>query len=142
MLGCGSGGLWTSAGLSSLAQDDGVSRPGRLLESAASDELEEGSVGVLKGSGLSLGLRSAWARAGFRESRWAGGARIWVHLASERMGLSGSSGRQGRSNSVKLVQTQPLIFYLFKNVFLIGCRSQALWRVKIELLFIPYWGDL
>lgn len=67
------------------------------MESAPGEELEEESGRVLKGSGLSLGLRSAWARAGFRESRWAGGARIWVHLASERMGLSGSSGREKKS---------------------------------------------
>lgn len=92
MLGWGRGGLWTSAGLSST--QDGGSGPECLFRSAPEEALEEESGRVLKGSGLSRGLRSAWARAGFRESRWAGGARIWVHLASERMGLSVSSGRE------------------------------------------------
>lgn len=92
MLGWGRGGLWTSAGRSS--NQDGGSGPGCLLGSTPVEALEEESGRVLKASGLSWGLRSAWARAGFRESRWAGGARIWVHLASERMGLSVSSGRE------------------------------------------------
>ena len=97
MLGWGRGGLWTSAGLSSA--QEGGSGPGCLLGSAPGEVLEEESGRVLKGSGLSRGLRSAWARAGFRESRWVGGARIWVHLASERMGLSVSSGRERREEN-------------------------------------------
>lgn len=97
MLGWGRGGLWTSAGLSS------TQAPGEVLE--------EESGRVLKGSGLSRGLRSAWARAGFRESRWAGGARIWVHLASERMGLSVSSGRERREQiSLCLICHKTLVF--------------------------------
>lgn len=80
-----------SAGLSSTHDED--SGPGCLLESAPGEALEEESGRVLIGSGL-WGLRSAWARTGFRESRWAGGARIWVHLASERIGVSVSSGKK------------------------------------------------
>lgn len=98
MLGWGRGGLWTSAGLSST-QDGGS---GCLFGSAPEEGLDEESGRVLKGSGLSRGLRSAWARAGFRDSRWAGGARIWVHLASERMGLSVSSGGE-RSEEKRMV---------------------------------------
>lgn len=91
-----------SAGRSS-PQDEG-SGPGSRLGSAPGEPLEEVSGRVLKGSGLSPGLRSAWARAGFRDSRWAGGARIWVHLASESVGVSVSSGerkgkRKGRENT-------------------------------------------
>lgn len=96
MLGWRRGGLWTSAGLSST--HDGGSGPECLLGSAPEEVLEE-SGRVLKGSGLSRGLKSALARAGFRESRWAGGARIWVHLVSERMGLSVSSGGQRRKEN-------------------------------------------
>lgn len=107
MLGWGRGGLWTSAGLSST--QDGGSRPGSLFESPPGEVLEE--LGrVLKGSGLSPGLRSAWARAGFRESRWAGGARIWVHLASERMGLSVSSGGRKKTD-----QYMDLMIHYFIN---------------------------
>lgn len=90
MLGWGSGGLWMSAGLSSTHNEG--SGPECLLGSVPGEALEEESGRFLIGSGL-WGLRSPWARAGFRESRWAGGARIWVHLASERMGVSVSSGR-------------------------------------------------
>lgn len=85
-----------SAGFSST--QDEVSGSGCRLESVPADALEEESGRVLKGSGLSQGLRSAWARAGFRERRWAGGARICVHLASERMGLSVSSRRESEEN--------------------------------------------
>lgn len=92
MLGWGSVGLWTSAGRSS--DQMGGLGPRCLFGSAPGEALEEESARVLKGSGLSRGLRSAWASAGFRESRWAGGARIWVHLAAERMGASVSSGEE------------------------------------------------
>lgn len=57
---------------------------------------------VLIGSGL-CGLRSARDREGFRESRWAGGARIWVHLESERMGVSVSSGTDKGEEITELV---------------------------------------
>lgn len=85
-----SGGLWMSAGLSST--HDVGSGPRCLLGSAPGDPPEEVSGRVLIGSAV-CGLRSEWAIAGFRESRWAGGAKICVHLASERMDVSVSSGK-------------------------------------------------
>lgn len=83
-----------SAGLSSA--HDGASGPVCLLESSPGEALED-SGRVLKGSGLSRWLRSEFARAGFRDSRWGGGARIWVHLESERIKVSVSSKREERS---------------------------------------------
>lgn len=82
-----------SAGLSSA--HEGASGPGCLLESSPEEALE-GSGRVLKGSGLSRRLSSELARAGLRDSRWGGGARIWVHLESERIRVSVSSGGEER----------------------------------------------
>lgn len=97
-----------SAGLSST--QDGGSAPGCLFGSAPGEALEDVSGRVLKGRGLSRGLRSAWARAGFSESMWAGGARIWVHLASERMGVSVSSAEEDKQ---RIVFQLPLKFVAF-----------------------------
>lgn len=93
MLGWRSGGLWMSAGRSSA--HEGASGAACLLEPSPGEALE-GSGRVLKGSGLSRWLRSEFARAGFRDSRWGGGARIWVHLESERIKVSVSSRREER----------------------------------------------
>lgn len=83
-----------SADLSSA--QEGASGPGCLLQSSPEEALEE-SGRVLKVSGLSRWLRSELARAGFRDSRWGGGARIWVHLESERIKVSVSSKGEERS---------------------------------------------
>lgn len=87
-----------SADLSSA--HEGASGPVGLLASSPEEALEE-SGRVLKGSGLSRWLRSALARAGFRDSRWGGGARIWVHLESERIKVSVSS--KGGEKSKKMI---------------------------------------
>lgn len=91
------GGLWTSAGLSSA--HDGASGPVCLFGSSPEEALER-SGRVLKGSGLSRWLRSEFARAGFRDSRWGGGARIWVHLESDRIRVSVSSEGEETSKTV------------------------------------------
>lgn len=83
-----------SADLSSARE--GASGPGCLLQSSPEEALEE-SGRVLKVSGLSRWLRSELARAGFRDSRWGGGARIWVHLESERIKVLVSSKGEERS---------------------------------------------
>lgn len=86
-----------SADLSSA--HEGASGPLCLFEASPEEALEE-SGRVLKGSGLSRWLRSEFARAGFRDSRWGGGARIWVHLESERIKASVSSKGEGRSKQM------------------------------------------
>lgn len=76
---------------------EGASGAACLLESSPGEALEGSGGRVLKGSGLSRWLRSEFARAGFRDSRWGGGARIWVHLESERIKVSVSSETEERS---------------------------------------------
>lgn len=92
--------------------------------SSPREALEE-SGRVLKASGLSRWLRSELARAGFRDSRWGGGARIWVHLESERIKVSVSSEEEERSKKMIVADNHEVFDFLMALTVIVSKNTNV-----------------